>query len=222
MRVVSKRVFQTVNSNGDQRTIVNIVNRRNSEMYRTQAVSNKKDPSKFEVVQQKIERVGNKVVAQEKKYKMKEKDIMKLFMSANESPNITMKSVEDKKKVSTKKTKKTTSTKKIKMKKTTKPIKKTKKMKGGSDDAMVKGLDPHRYGDMAPFQTLEQERGQMKGGNRVIPLQELQNRLSADFLGRPLHRPEGFVKGDIQNATKVAIDSVTLGTPFKVSGGKKK
>jgi hypothetical protein len=101
MRVVSKRVFQTVNSDGDQRTIVNIVNRRNSEMYRTQAVSNKKDPSKFEVVQQKIERVGNKVVAQEKKYKMKEKDIMKLFMSANESPNIHIKSVEDKKKVST-------------------------------------------------------------------------------------------------------------------------
>ena len=195
MRIVSKRVFQTLNSDGDQRTIVNIVNRRNNEMYRTQAVSNKKDPSKFEVVQQKIEKVGNKVVAQEKKYKMKEKDIMKLFVSANQTSNIDK--IEDKKKVSTKKTKKTSSTKKIKMKKSTKPMKKTKKMKGGSDDAMVKGFDPHRYGDMAPFQTLEQERGQ-KGGNRVIPLQEL------------------------QNATKVAIDSVTLGTPFKVSGGKKK
>ncbi len=195
MRIVSKRVFQTLNSDGDQRTIVNIVNRRNNEMYRTQAVSNKKDPSKFEVVQQKIEKVGNKVVAQEKKYKMKEKDIMKLFVSANQTSNIDK--MEDKKKVSTKKTKKTSSTKKIKMKKSTKPMKKTKKMKGGSEDAMVKGFDPHRYGDMAPFQTLEQERGQ-KGGNRVIPLQEL------------------------QNATKVAIDSVTLGTPFKVSGGKKK
>ncbi len=55
MRIVSKKIYQTVNSNGDQRTIMNIMNRSQNEVVRTQAVSNKGDPSKYHVLQQVVE-----------------------------------------------------------------------------------------------------------------------------------------------------------------------
>ncbi len=44
----------------------------------------------------------------------------------------------------------------MKMKMKEKKVKKVKKMKGGEND--ITGFDPHRYGDMAPFETLEQQR----------------------------------------------------------------
>lgn len=184
MRAVSKKIITTVNSNGNSRTIINITNQRNNEILRTQAISNKKDPKKYEVMQQKIERVGDKVIAKEKTFHMKEKNIIDLFHSAEEMhKNFDEKETKSPKRKSTmKKTKKTSSTKRIKVKSH------SKKMKGGSD---VIGFDPHRFGDMAPFQTLEQERQQTTQKGGIHPI---------------ISNAE---KASMMNAVKTAIDSTT-------------
>lgn len=209
MRIVSKKIYQTVNSNGDQRTIMNIMNRSSNEVIRTQAVSNKGDPSKYHVLQQVVEKKGDKVVAKEKMYKMKEGDIIELFRSAEVSGMHNLKkygATEDKSTVARKKT----STKKKTMKKapsTTKKMKKTsskkkslKKLKGGNYEAtgqegVVRGFDPtNTMRDLAPFKSLEQD-PPMKGGNQ----------------------PDA----GLEAAKNVALDSITKGTPMK-AGSKKR
>jgi hypothetical protein len=205
MRIVSKKIFQTVNSNGDRRTVVNILNRRNNEVIRTQAVSNKSDPSKFHVLHQMAEKKGSKVATSEKMYKMKEGDIIELFRSAEVVGTDNLKkfgAVEDKslkKKSSSSTIKKASSTKKVKKTSSKKILTKkkssAKKMKGGNYEAtgqsgVVRGFDPtNQFRDMASFQTLEQERGEQKGGN-------------------------------MQEAMKLTLDSVTKGDAPKL-GGKK-
>lgn len=208
MRIVSKKIYQTVNSNGDQRTIMNIMNRSQNEVVRTQAVSNKGDPSKYHVLQQVVEKKGDKVVAKEKMYKMKEGDIIELFRSAEVSGMHNLKkfgATEDKSTVARKKTKKTTTTKKVKKAPSTKKIKKTsskkksiKKLKGGNYEATgqegsVRGFDPtNQFRDFAPFKTVEQD-PPLKGGNRDPALETAKN---------------------------VALDTMTKGTPMK-AGFKK-
>jgi len=160
IRAISKKIIQTVNSNGNKRTIVDITNQRNNAIYKAQAISSKKDPKKYDVVHRSIEKKGNTIVQKDKSYRMKEKDLFQLFHSAEMSgiDNI-KKFVEEKKKSKTEK-------KKI-IKKASKKIKKKiikKKMKGGFESD-VKGFDPHRFGDMAPFQPLESDKN-MKGGNK--------------------------------------------------------
>lgn len=209
MRIVSKKIYQTVNSNGDQRTIMNIMNRSSNEVIRTQAVSNKGDPSKYHVLQQVVEKKGDKVVAKEKMYKMKEGDIIELFRSAEVSGMHNLKkygATEDKSTVARKKT----STKKKTMKKapsTTKKMKKTsskkkslKKLKGGNYEAtgqegVVRGFDPtNTMRDLAPFKTLEQD-PPMKGGNQS--------------------------DAGVEAAKNVTLDTITKGTPMK-AGSKKR
>ena len=168
MRIVQKKIIQTVNSEGDQRTIVNILNRRNQEAYHTRAISNKKDPSKYHVLHQSVEKKGSQLITAQKLYKMSEQDILRLFQSA-ETVGLQdirkLGAIEDKKekkekkvikKVMKKKEGEKKKVKKEKKEKKEKKVKKVKKMKGGEND--ITGFDPHRYGDMAPFQTLEQER----------------------------------------------------------------
>lgn len=160
IRAISKKIIQTVNSNGNTRTIVDITNQRNNAVYKAQAISSKKDPKKYDVVHRSIEKKGNTIVQKDKSYRMKEKDLFQLFHSAEMSgiDNI-KKFVEEKKKSKIEK-------KKI-IKKASKKIKKKiikKKMKGGFESD-VKGFDPHRFGDMAPFQPLESDKN-MKGGNK--------------------------------------------------------
>jgi hypothetical protein len=160
IRAISKKIIQTVNSNGNTRTIVDITNQRNNAVYKAQAISSKKDPKKYDVVHRSIEKKGNTIVQKDKSYQMKEKDLFQLFHSAEMSgiDNI-KKFVEEKKKSKIEK-------KKI-IKKASKKIKKKiikKKMKGGFESD-VKGFDPHRFGDMAPFQPLESDKN-MKGGNK--------------------------------------------------------
>jgi hypothetical protein len=159
IRAISKKIIQTVNSNGNTRTIVDITNQRNNAVYKAQAISSKKDPKKYDVVHRSIEKKGNTIVQKDKSYRMKEKDLFQLFHSAEMSgiDNI-KKFVEEKKKSKIEK--------KI-IKKASKKIKKKiikKKMKGGFESD-VKGFDPHRFGDMAPFQPLESDKN-MKGGNK--------------------------------------------------------
>jgi len=168
MRIVQKKIIQTVNSEGDQRTIVNILNRRNQEAYHTRAISNKKDPSKYHVLHQSVEKKGSQLITAQKMYKMSEQDILRLFQSAETVGLQDIKklgAIEDKKekkekkvikKVMKKKDGEKKKVKKEKKEKKEKKVKKVKKMKGGEND--ITGFDPHRYGDMAPFQTLEQER----------------------------------------------------------------
>jgi hypothetical protein len=165
MRIVQKKIIQTVNSDGDQRTIVNILNRRNQEAYHTRAISNKKDPSKYQVLHQSVEKKGSQLIAAQKLYKMSEQDILRLFQSAETVGLQDIKklgAIEDKKekkvikKVVKKKEGEKKKVKKEKKEKKEKKVKKVKKMKGGEND--ITGFDPHRYGDMAPFQTLEQQR----------------------------------------------------------------
>lgn len=165
MRIVQKKIIQTVNQDGDQRTIVNILNRRNQEAYHTRAVSDKKDPSKFHVLHQSAEKKGSQMITAQKLYKMSEKDILQLFQSAETVGLQNMKKFgaieakkEKKSSSSTKKAVKKTmkKEKKVKKDKKEKKTKKTKKMKGGEND--ITGFDPNRFGDMAPFKTLEQER----------------------------------------------------------------
>jgi len=160
IRAISKKIIQTVNSNGNTRTIVDITNQRNNAVYKAQAISSKKDPKKYDVVHRSIEKKGNTIVQKDKSYQMKEKDLFQLFHSAEMSgiDNI-KKFVEEKKKSKIEK-------KKI-IKKASKKIKKKiikKKMKGGFESD-VKGFDPHRFGDMAPFQPLESDKN-IKGGNK--------------------------------------------------------
>lgn len=163
MRIVQKKIIQTVNQDGDQRTIVNILNRRNQEAYHTRGVSDKKDPSKFHVLHQSVEKKGSQMITAQKLYKMSEKDILQLFQTAETVGLQNMKkfgAIEEKKEKkksssSVKKVVKKTMKKEKKVKKE-KKTKKTKKMKGGEND--VTGFDPNRFGDMAPFETLEQER----------------------------------------------------------------
>ena len=197
MHIVSKKIFQTVNSNGNQRTIMNIMNRSSNEVIRTQAVSNKSDPSKYHVLQQVVEKKGDKVVAKEKMYKMKEGDIIELFRSAEVSGMHNLKkygAVENK--TTSKKVKKAPVKKK--MKKTLSKKKSPKKLKGGNYDATgqegpVKGFDPTNiFRDLASFKTVEQD-PPLKGGNRDPVLEAAKN---------------------------IAIDTVTKGTPTK--GGSKK
>lgn len=207
MRIVSKKIYQTVNSNGDQRTIMNIMNRSSNEVIRTQAVSNKGDPSKYHVLQQVVEKKGDKVVAKEKMYKMKEGDIIELFRSAEVSGMHNLKkygATEDKstavrkKKTTKKTTKKAPSTTK-KMKKTSSK-KKLKKLTGGNYEAtgqegVVRGFDPtNTMRDLAPFKSLEQD-PPMKGGNKL--------------------------DAGLEAAKNVALDSITKGTPMK-AGSKKR
>ncbi len=165
MRIVQKKIIQTVNSEGDQRTIVNILNRRNQEAYHTRAISNKKDPSKYHVLHQSVEKKGSQLITAQKMYKMSEQDILRLFQSAESVGLQDIKklgAIEDKKekkvikKVVKKKEGEKKKVKKEKKEKKEKKVKKVKKMKGGDND--ITGFDPHRYGDMAPFQTLEQQR----------------------------------------------------------------
>ncbi len=165
MRIVQKKIIQTVNSEGDQRTIVNILNRRNQEAYHTRAISNKKDPSKYHVLHQSVEKKGSQLITAQKLYKMSEQDILRLFQSAETVGLQDIKklgAIEDKKekkvikKVVKKKEGEKKKVKKEKKEKKEKKVKKVKKMKGGDND--ITGFDPHRYGDMAPFQTLEQQR----------------------------------------------------------------
>jgi hypothetical protein len=165
MRIVQKKIIKTLNQDGDQRTIVNILNRRNQEAYHTRAISNKRDPSKYHVVHQSVEKKGNQLITAQKLYKMSEQDILRLFQSAESVGLQDIKklgAIEDKKekkvikKVVKKKEGEKKKVKKEKKEKKEKKVKKVKKMKGGEND--ITGFDPHRYGDMAPFQTLEQER----------------------------------------------------------------
>ncbi len=221
MRAVSKRISQTVNSNGTPRTVINIMNRSNDEVIRTQAVSTKENPEKFNVVQQKIEKENNGTIkASEKMYKMKDADVIRLFKSAEMGNLENFGAIpEDKKKkkkhlIKTKtksKTKSKTKThsdkekdKKVVLKKLKSKVKMSKKkMKGGNYDASsqmsqegVRGFDPtNSFRDLAPFQTVEQER-QQKGGN-------------------------------LKEAVEVALNSdlkaspSTPSTPVVVSGGRK-
>jgi hypothetical protein len=209
MRIVSKKIYQTVNSNGDQRTIMNIMNRSSNEVIRTQAVSNKGDSSKYHVLQQVVEKKGDKVVAKEKMYKMKEADIIELFRSAEVSGMQNLKkygATEDKSTVARKKTtKKTKTTKKApsttkKMKKTSSKKKSLKKLKGGNYEAtgqegVVRGFDPtNTMRDLSPFKTLEQD-PPMKGGNQS--------------------------DAGVEAARNIALDTITKGTPMK-AGSKKR
>ena len=209
MRIVSKKIYQTVNSNGDQRTIMNIMNRSSNEVIRTQAVSNKGDSSKYHVLQQVVEKKGDKVVAKEKMYKMKEADIIELFRSAEVSGMQNLKkygATEDKSTVARKKTtKKTKTTKKApsttkKMKKTSSKKKSLKKLKGGNYEAtgqegVVRGFDPtNTMRDLAPFKSLEQD-PPMKGGNQS--------------------------DAGVEAAKNIALDTITKGTPMK-AGSKKR
>ncbi len=212
MRFVSKRIVETINSNGDQRTVFNIVNRRNNEVYRTQAVSNKKDPKKYHVIQQSVERKGTKTIEDIKMYQMKEKDIIELFKSAEKKGTDNLKKMgavevkkdtkelKDKKKI-LKKTS-TTSKRKVVLKKKSK-----KSMKGGNyeatgQDGVVRGFDPtNNFRDMAPFQTLEQERGQ-KGGKGM--------NLARD--------PINYNMDDAMNKTLTSVTKISE----VLKGGKKK
>lgn len=171
IRAISKKIIQTVNSNGNTRTIVDITNQRNNAIYKAQAISSKKDPKKFDVVHRSIEKKGNSIIQKDKSYRMKEKDLFQLFHSAEMSGIQNMKKfIKDK--TSHKSTHKTTSKEKTDkkkiLKKSSKKIKKKmikkRKMKGGFESD-VKGFDPHRFGDMAPFQPLDSDKN-MKGGNK--------------------------------------------------------
>jgi hypothetical protein len=163
IRAISKKIIQTVNSNGNTRTIVDITNQRNNAIYKAQAISSKKDPKKFDVVHRSIEKKGNSIIQKDKSYRMKEKDLFQLFHSAEKSGIQNMKKFIKDKTTSKEKTDK----KKI-LKKSSKKIKKKiikkRKMKGGFE-SNVKGFDPHRFGDMAPFQPLDSDKN-MKGGNK--------------------------------------------------------
>ncbi len=186
MRAVSKRISQTVNANGVPRTIVNIMNRSNNEVIRTQAVSNKENPEKFHVMQQVIEKENNGTIkASEKMYKMKDADVIRLFNSAEMGkledygavPEVEKKKKKKvmKKKGKMLKEKEKEKEKKVVMKKMKSKSKtKMSKMKGGNYDASsqmsqegVRGFDPtNTFRDLAPFQTVEQERQQhQKGGD---------------------------------------------------------
>ena len=75
IRAISKKIIQTVNSNGNTRTIVDITNQRNNAVYKAQAISSKKDPKKYDVLHRSIEKKGNTIVQKDKSYQMKEKDL---------------------------------------------------------------------------------------------------------------------------------------------------
>ncbi len=79
MKIVSKKIFQTMNSTGEKRTIVDITNKSDDRAIKTKAVSMKGHPNDFLVVQQKIQKDG---IGYQKLYQMKDKDIKSLFASA--------------------------------------------------------------------------------------------------------------------------------------------
>ncbi len=81
-KVVQKKVFQTVNSNGQKRTVMNIIDKTQNKEVRTRAVSLKKNPKDFLIVQQGVVKNGQKMSPFQKLYHMKEKDIHELFSSA--------------------------------------------------------------------------------------------------------------------------------------------
>ncbi len=190
MRLVSKRVIQTLNSNGSPKTMINITNQSDNKIIKTKAVTDKNKPTDFRVVQQGVEKEGSKVVSFQKFYMMNEKDIMSLFKNAevvgtnnlksygakevklSDDGKIVMKK-ESKKKLSKKedKDKKMKKEKKLKDKLKTikkslseKKIKKSKLKRGGSDSIIAFDKEDKMY---APFQTVEQEKSlnNIKGGS---------------------------------------------------------
>ncbi len=192
MRFVTKRVVQSMNSNGNPKTMINITNQSDNKIIKTRAVSDKNKPSDFRVVQQGVEKEGSKVVSFQKFYMMSEKDIMSLFKNAevvgtnnlkshgakevkiSEDGKITLKKDTIKKKVTKKEDSKKKEKKEKKLKEKLKSIKKSmsekkikkiKLKKGGSDGSIIAfDKEDKMY---APFQTLEQEKtvNLTKGGS---------------------------------------------------------
>ncbi len=164
-KFISKSIHKTINSNGQQKTIVNIVNQTNNQSIRTRAISSKNNPKEFNILIQKSSKKGDTIVTNQSVFRLKENDIMKIFKSAE---NITPQKIKSFPLIQDKDKKhKMKIIKKIKKDKKDRSIhkssklsksssKKSKKIKGGFS-SVVSGFNPMSR-DYAPFQTLEQER----------------------------------------------------------------
>ncbi len=247
-KVVQKKVFQTMNSNGQKRTVMNIVDKSQNKEVRTRAISMKQNPKDFLIVQQGIKKDGRQIVPFQKLYHMKEKDIHDLFSSAEgvSNKNLTNFGAKEIKIKSMKKinnnnnnnTKINLMEKEISsMSEKLKQLKKHKKDKGEKKIKAIKSKDTKK----SSKKILKLKSKKLKGGNKdgeVIGFDPHGNdwapfqTVEQDKMMKTMQKgglkeiitPE--VQQHMADSLKLSIDSKTPGTPFKTPelkiGGKHK
>jgi hypothetical protein len=246
-KVVQKKVFQTVNSNGQKRTVMNIIDKTQNKEVRTRAVSLKKNPKDFLIVQQGVVKNGQKMSPFQKLYHMKEKDIHELFSSAEGVANknltnfgakeIKIKAVKDvndsnnnvkinlmEKEISAMSDKlKELKQKKKEKSKESKKSSSTIKAKKSSSKKILKSKSKKMKGGNKDGEVLGFDpHGNDWGTFQTVEQEKMMKTMQKGGL-KEIITPE--IQQHMADSLKLAVDSKTPGTPFKApelkTGGKK-
>ncbi len=246
LKVVQKKVFQTVNSNGHKRTVMNILDKTQNKEVRTRAISLKQNPKDFLIVQQGIKKDGKHMSPFQKLYHMKEKDIHELFSSAEgvANKNLTNFGAKEIKIKSMKEINNNNTNTKINLMQKeissmTEKLKDLKKMKKEKSEKKIKAIKS-KDTKKSSKKILKTKSKKLKGGNKngeVIGFDPHGNdwapfqTVEQDKMMKTMQKgglkeiitPE--VQKHMADSLKLAIDSKTPGTLFKApelkSGGKK-
>jgi hypothetical protein len=245
-KVVQKKVFQTMNSNGQKRTVMNIIDKSQNKEVRTRAISMKQNPKDFLIVQQGVKKDGKQIVPFQKLYHMKEKDIHDLFSSVEgvSNKNLTNFGAKEIKIKTIKEVNNSNNNTKINlmekeissMSQKLKELKKHKKEKSEKKIKAIKSKDTKK----SSKKILKPKSKKLKGGNKEgevtgfdthgndwAPFQTVEQ----DKMMKTMQKGglKEIITPDVQqhmaDSLKLSIDSKTPGTPFKApelkTGGKK-
>ncbi len=249
-KVVQKKVFQTINSNGQKRTVMNIIDKNQTKEVRTRAVSMKESPKDFLIVQQGVVKNGTKMSPFQKLYHMKEKDIQELFSSAEgvANKNLTNFGAKEIKIKSVKEVNNSNNNVKINLmeKEISSMTKKLKEMKKKKKDGKEKSMKLVKASSSSTKKKEKSIKAKKSSSKKILKVKskKLKGGYQSDkVIGFDPHGNDygpfqtvedekmlnsmrsTMVSPEIQkhmsDALKTAIDTKTVGTPLKIGGYKK-